>query len=177
MPHDNRYPFYIQCQYIKDLSFENQNFLLTYSNIEERPEVNVSVNTNTTRLGDDRYEVLMTIIAKSSLAKNPLFVIELVYAGVVLVEPGLGNDTIEPIMTVHCPFLMFPFVREIVTNLTCAGGYPPLIIEPIDFAALYLEKNRPSAQPDAIPDAAEDEFEEEPEEEPDEEPEEETQPE
>jgi preprotein translocase subunit SecB len=138
----SQYPFYIHDQYIKDLSFENPNFLVKYTDTDKQPEVAVNVETHVGKLNDENYEVVMNISAKSSLGETSIFVLELAYAGVISVAKDVAQETLEPILLVHCPFLMFPFAREVVANVTKSGGYPPLMIEPIDFASLYLEKKK-----------------------------------
>ena len=143
---DQQYPFYIHDQYIKDLSFENPNFLIKYSETEKQPEVAVNVETQVSKISENNYEVGMSVSVKSTLGETSVFILELTYAGLVSVAPDLKQDTLEPVLLVHCPFLMFPFVREIVANTTRSGGYPPLMIEPIDFASLYLAKKKENAE-------------------------------
>ncbi|MDR3031178.1 MAG: protein-export chaperone SecB [Holosporales bacterium] len=137
-----QYPFYIHDQYIKDLSFENPNFLIKYSENQTQPQVSVNVETGVAKLANNNYEASMTITTKSKIGEEAIFVLELVYASLVSVSPDLQQEVLESILLVHCPFLMFPFAREIVANVTKSGGYPPLLIEPVDFASLYLEKKK-----------------------------------
>jgi preprotein translocase subunit SecB len=87
----------------------------------------------------------MNVSVKSNLSTTSIFVLELVYVGIVSTVPDLAPEILEPILLVHCPFLMFPFVREVVADITRSGGYPPLMIEPIDFAGLYLDKKKAEA--------------------------------
>ena len=140
-----QYPFFIGDQYLKDVSFENPNFLMKYQESKEQPQVSVNVETNVAKIQDEHYEVSMKVGVKSFVGDKDIFILEMVYAALVTVDPSLKNDVLEPILLVHCPFLMFPFVRGIVADMTRNGGYPPLLIEPIDFASLYIEK-RKSAQ-------------------------------
>jgi preprotein translocase subunit SecB len=139
-------PFFIHDQYIKDLSYENPNFLLKYSDIKQQPEVAVNVETHVGKVNDVTYEVTIKVVAKSNVssdkAKEPstVFIVDLTYGALVAVSDSLKNDILESILLVHVPFLMFPFVRENIATITRNGGYPPLLIEPIDFASLYLQK-------------------------------------
>ena len=142
----NQYPFYIHDQYVKDISFENPNYLLKYSNPEKQPEVAVNVETHVAKIDDEHYEVAMNISAKSELDGKSIFVLELTYAGLVSVAKDLKQDVLEPVLLVHCPFLMFPFAREIVASVSRAGGFPPLMLDPIDFASLYLAKKKESEE-------------------------------
>jgi preprotein translocase subunit SecB len=136
------YPFVIHEQYVKDISFENPNFLVKYSETDRQSQVSVNVETNVAKLNDDNYEITMSVIAKSVLGETSIFVLELVYACVVSVAKDLEQDVLEHVLLVHCPFLMFPFAREAIASITKYGGYPPLVIEPIDFSLLYLEKKK-----------------------------------
>lgn len=147
---NSQYPFYIHDQYVKDISFENPNYLIKYSEAdkEKQPEVSVNVETHVAKLNDDHYEVALNITAKSSLEEKTIFVLELTYAALVAVAKDLKQDILEPVLLVHCPFLMFPFAREIVATLTRAGGYPPLMVDPIDFASLYLAKKKENESKD-----------------------------
>ncbi len=137
-----QYPFYVHDQYIKDLSFENPNFLMKYSDSEKQPQVSVNVESNVAKINDSNYEVSMKVQVKSEIDGTSIFVLELDYGSLVSVDPTLNSDILETVLLVHCPFLMFPFVREIVSSVTRSGGYPPLLIEPIDFASLYMEKKK-----------------------------------
>ncbi len=140
----SQYPFFIHDQYIKDLSFENPNYVAKYDekNKNKQPEVSVNVETHVSKFDDEHYEVAMNLTAKSELDGTSIFVLELTYAGLVAVAKDLKPDVLEPVLLVHCPFLMFPFAREIVASVTRAGGYPPLMLDPIDFASLYLAKKK-----------------------------------
>jgi preprotein translocase subunit SecB len=155
MPGNNQYPFYIYDQYVKDISFENPNYLIKYSENTKKPEVKVNIETSTAKISDDNYEVQMHIVVRSTIDQDDIFVLEIVYAALVSVAPGLSQDLLEPILVVHCPFLMFPFMREIVADITRAGGYPPLLVEPIDFAGMYLDKKKPESQAGGINDPIE----------------------
>ncbi len=135
-------PFFINDQYVKDFSFENPNYLIKYRKSKEQPQVSVNVETNVSKVQDGHYEVSMKIDVKSFIGNKDIFVLELVYGALVTVDQKLANDVLEPILLVHCPFLMFPFVRGIVADTTRNGGYPPLLLEPIDFASLYVEKKK-----------------------------------
>ena len=138
----SQYPFYIHDQYVKDLSFENPNFLIKYSEKSVKPDVSVNVSSNVSKLNDDTYEVVLKVNVKSTLEEKTVFLLDLSYGALVSVDKKQPNEVLEPALLVHAPFLMFPFVREIVANSTKNGGYPPLLLEPIDFASLYVEKKR-----------------------------------
>lgn len=142
----HQYPFFIHDQYIKDLSFENPNFLIKYSETEKQPQVAVNVESNVAKLNESNYEVSMKVSVNSTVEETSIFVMELDYRALVSVDPALKEDVLESVLLVHVPFLVFPYVREITSNITRAGGYPPLLIEPIDFASLYIEKKKSLSQ-------------------------------
>ncbi|MDR3224065.1 MAG: protein-export chaperone SecB [Holosporales bacterium] len=142
----SQYPFFIQDQYVKDLTFENPNFLVKYTENPEQPEVAINVETRISKIDENNYEVVLDTSVKSKMAAHDLFILELSYAGLVSIATNIENEALEPVLFVHCPFLMFPFVRELIANMTRVGGYPPLLMEPIDFASLYIEKKKQSQQ-------------------------------
>lgn len=137
---NNSSPFTIHDQYVKDLSFENPNVLLKYTESNSKPDVSVNVETHVLQLKNETYEVELKTVVTSKVENKQLFLIELKYCGLVSVDTKLNQEQLEPILLVHVPFLIFPFVREILADITKNGGYPPLLIAPIDFAALYLKK-------------------------------------
>ncbi len=137
-----QYPFYIHDQYIKDLSFENPNVLLKYSDVKKQPEVSVNVETHVAKVQDNTYETTLKAVINSKIDDKPMFIIDITYGALVTVEKQISGDNLETILLVHVPFLMFPFLRYIISDITKNGGYPPLLIEPIDFANLYLQKKK-----------------------------------
>lgn len=137
-----QYPFYIHDQYVEDLSFENPNYLIKYTETEKQPEVSVGVETHVAKIDEEHYKVSLQVKANSNIEDKSVFVLELTYSSLISVAKDLKPEVLEPVLLVHCPFLMFPFAREIVANATRAGGFPPLMIDPIDFASLYLAKKK-----------------------------------
>lgn len=126
----------IIAQYVKDLSFENPRAPQIFQT-EGQPQLNVSINVNATRVSDDVYEVILRIAAQAETDGQTSFAVELLYGGLF----GLRNvpeGALQPFLLVEAPRLIFPFARRIVADATRDGGFPPLLLEPIDFAALYL---------------------------------------
>ncbi|MDR1234102.1 MAG: protein-export chaperone SecB [Holosporales bacterium] len=142
-----QYPYYIRDQYVKDLTFENPNFLIKYSKNPVEPEVSVNVETAVAKLNEESYEVILKSTVSAKSGESTLFVMEIEYAGLIAVAKDVPQEVLDPVLMVHCPFLMFPYIREIVSRLTQSGGYPPLMLEPIDFASIYLEKQKSREQP------------------------------
>jgi preprotein translocase subunit SecB len=127
----------ILVQYAKDLSFENPNAPMSLqANGQPKIEVNVAVNAK--RAGDGVFEAELKITAKATTeAGDTAFVVELVYAGLF----GLSNvpeEALEPFLIIEAPRILFPFARRIIADATRDGGFPPLMLDPIDFASLYM---------------------------------------
>lgn len=125
----------IVTQYIRDLSFENiavQKGLAA----EGKPDVKVQVNLDAQKRGDDRYEVAVKLKADSVIEDKQVFILELDYAGLFVIQ-NVPDDQMHALLMIECPRLIFPFVRRLVSDVTRDGGYPPLNLEIIDFLALY----------------------------------------
>lgn len=130
----------VEAQYIKDFSFENPGAPGTLAG-GHKPTIDLSLDLHVTRISDEKdvFEVVLTIEATATSEKESLFVLELKYAGVFTVS-GVNEDERKMILGVHCPALLFPFARSIISDITQSGGFQPLMIDPIDFGALYHSK-------------------------------------
>jgi preprotein translocase subunit SecB len=134
-------PFMIGAQYIKDFSFENPRGVETLSAINENPDVSVDVSTNARAIGEEgMFEVLLFIRAEATVDDSPVFIVELTYGGVVQVG-SIPEEEIKPVVLIEGPRHLFPFARSIVSNAVRDGGFPPLLINPIDFGTLYVEQH------------------------------------
>ena len=132
-------------QYIKDLSFENPNAPASLASGENAPKINVNVNVNARRLSENDIEVELKLEATAQRGVKPLFVTEVTYAGVFQIM-NVPPEHLQPIMLIECPRLLFPFARQILADATRQGGFPPLMIDPVDFAALYHQKLQSAGQ-------------------------------
>jgi len=132
-------PLTIHGQYIKDLSFENPR--APQSLIEQKqPQLTLNVNVTTRQFDPKTFEVALTVEAAASTPeKEPLFMLELVYAGTVSLGE-VPEDAYGPLLLIETPRLLFPFARAIVANATREAGFPPLNIAPVDFVALYRQQ-------------------------------------
>ena len=131
----------VSAQYIKDLSFENPNSPESLSNRHGTPNINVEINVYAKPLNESIYEVSLSINGKALKDKIKMFEIELVYAGVfVLPDEKTEKEDERKTVLIECPQLLFPFARSIVSNVTRDGGFLPLVIQPIDFELLYVER-------------------------------------
>jgi preprotein translocase subunit SecB len=135
-------------QYIKDLSFENPNAPASLAPGEAAPQLNVNVNVNARRLAEADVEVELKMEATAQRDGKPMFVTEVTYAGVFQIQ-NVPAEHMQPIMLIECPRLLFPFARQILADATRQGGFPPLMIDPVDFAALYRQKLERVAQQQA----------------------------
>ena len=133
----NMQPLSVMAQYIKDLSFENP--LAPRLPERQQPSINMQVGVSLEPLSDSDVEVVLKIEGKAMLAdKTVLFAIELQYAGVFRIQ-NVPQESLQPFVLIECPRLLFPFAREIIATTTANGGFPPLMLDPVDFAGLYRE--------------------------------------
>lgn len=132
-------PLILRAQYIKDLSFENPNAPSVLAELDEPPQIEVSVNVGGERHGDTDYEVTLTINAEAKAGTETAFLIELVYSGYLTVQ-GVPEEHIQPLVMIEGPRLLFPFARNIIADVTREGGYPPLFLQPMDFASLFQQE-------------------------------------
>ena len=133
-------PLMIGAQYIKDLSFENPLGADIVAGLSENPNVAVEVNTSARPIAEDAFEVSLFIRGEASAADKTVFIVELTYGGIVVVS-GVPEENVRPLVLIEGPRHLFPFARAVVANTTRDGGFPPLMIGPIDFAALYMENH------------------------------------
>jgi preprotein translocase subunit SecB len=129
----------VNAQYIKDLSFENPRAPQSLMQQSAPPGVEIAVDVKAQNLGPETFEVVLTIKASAKIGDDPLFLVELAY-GAVVTARGLTQESLPAALLVETPRLMFPFARNIVAEATRDGGFPPLMINPIDFSEL-LRRN------------------------------------
>ena len=126
-------------QYVKDLSFENPRAPASLQNRTGQPAINVTINVNANPLSETDFEVELKLDAKAMLDKDILFACDLSYAGIFKVQ-GFPKEQVHPIVLIECPRILFPFARQIIAEATRNGGFPPLLIDPIDFVQLYRQR-------------------------------------
>lgn len=136
-------------QYIKDLSFENPTPAQTIQKLStEKPTMNINVNLNAQQLGDDVYEVDLKITSTAVSNEETAFVVELLYSGLFGIK-NLPEEQLQPFLMIEAPRQIFPFARRILSDVTRDGGFPPLMLEPIDFAGLYQQQLQAAQQKSA----------------------------
>ncbi len=129
----------ILAQYVKDLSFENPNAPASLQ-MQGQPKIEINVNVNARAGGQDMYEVELKIEASAKAPDDKVaFAVELLYCGLFRLA-GAPPEAIEPFLIVEAPRILFPFARRVISDCTRDGGFPPLMLEPIDFGGLYLRQ-------------------------------------
>jgi preprotein translocase subunit SecB len=126
----------VNAQYVKDLSFENPGAPQSLAN-NEAPKIEVNVDVGAQAIGEIQYEVQLSITANAERNDEKVFVAEVVYAGIFTIA-NANEQTLRPLLLIECPRFLFPFARQIVADATRDGGFPPLLLEPIDFAQLFM---------------------------------------
>lgn len=125
-------------QYVKDLSFENPNSPAVYQ-WQNQPQIDVQFNIGANQVGEDVHEVLLKIEVKAKADEGVAFQVELAYAGLF----GMRNvalEQVQPFLYAEAPRLLFPFARRVLADAVRDGGFPPLLLDPIDFGALYMQQ-------------------------------------
>ncbi len=134
----NTQSFAVKGQYIKDLSFENPHAPQSLLAANAKPAIDVNVDLKAQKLQDNIYEMTLHISAHATAEGNTMFLIELAYAGIFQLA-NIPQERIESIILIDCPFVLFPFARRVIADITRDGGFPPLMLDPIDFHALFLQ--------------------------------------
>jgi len=138
----------VHVQYVKDLSFENPAAPRSLA-VNEAPKIEVSVDVGATQLTETQFEVELRIVAEANRADHKAFVVELLYGGVFSLH-NIDPTALKAVCLIECPRIMFPFARRILADATRDGGFPPLLLEPIDFALLFRQQQtRQAQQPEA----------------------------
>ena len=138
-PDDKIPSFSVKGQYVKDLSFENPNAPQSLFAVGNAPDIKVSVDINAQKMQDDIYESSLHITVKAESGGNALFLADLVYAGIFQIS-NIPEERVEALIMIDAAFVLFPFARRVISDLTRDGGFPPLMLDPIDFHSLYLQK-------------------------------------
>ncbi len=137
-------------QYTKDFSFENPNAPRSLGPQEKAPNIAIQVNVNARQVAESDFEVDILLEGSAGADQDLLFKFELDYAGLFRLI-NIRPDDMHPIVMIECPRLLFPFARQIIADAVRGGGFPPLYIDPIDFAALYRKRLDEVAAASAAP--------------------------
>lgn len=137
-------PITIHAQYVRDLSFENPLAPNSMRAGLTMPEMNVNIGMDARSIEDKEiknlYEVALTVSAAAKRDDETVFIAELVYGVTVSIGDVVPEDQHHPLLLIEIPRIAFPFARQILATLTSQGGYPPLLLTPVDFQALYMER-------------------------------------
>jgi preprotein translocase subunit SecB len=126
-------------QYTKDFSFENPNAPQSMAPQSKQPDINIAVNVNARNLATNDFEVELHLDAKAMSDGKVMFAAELLYAGIFRLE-NFPQNLLHAAVLIECPRMLFPFARQIMAEATRNGGFPPLMLDPIDFAAMYQRR-------------------------------------
>ena len=129
----------VLAQYVKDFSFESPGAPLSLRPREKAPNIAINVNVNANPMSDTDFDVNLSLEAKATDGKDVLFATELAYGGVFRIA-GFPQEHMLPLLFIECPRLLFPFARQIIAEATRNGGFPPLMIDPIDFAGIFQQR-------------------------------------
>lgn len=144
--------FRILAQYVKDLSFENPNAPNSFRNGGDAPKTDVGIDVQARRREEqDHYEAEIKLTISSKRGDETMFIVELEYGGIFLIK-NVVEESLQPVLLIECPRMLFPFARRIIADTVRDGGFPPMMLDPIDFAALYraqLERAQQQAAQEA----------------------------
>ena len=130
--------FRVIAQFLKDFSFENPGIGQALLAQNERADIKVDVNVEVKKLAETAFESVLDINAAAKTSKGVLYHVEASYAAIIRLE-GFPETSIKPALFINAPILIYPFVRRLIADVTREGGYPPLLLDPIDFAGLYQQ--------------------------------------
>ena len=129
----------VLAQYTKDMSFENPNAPDSLRTGQDAPQININIEIGRQMMGDDAVEVTLILKADARRGDSVSFIAELEYGGLFAFQ-NVNVDEIQPLIMIECPRLLFPFARQIMAEMTQNGGYPPIMLEPPDFAAMFRDE-------------------------------------
>lgn len=126
----------VLAQFIRDLSFENPRAPESLRQGAAQPQIELGVEMNARGREDGLFEVDLKLSARAERDDGPVFHVELLYGGVFQIS-GVPEENLEPVLLIECPRFLFPFARRVIADVTSDGGYPPFLLDPIDFAGVY----------------------------------------
>ena len=135
----------ILAQFVRDFSFENPRAPEALRAGAAQPQIDLGVEMNARSRDDGLFEVDLKLSARAARDDGPLFVVELLYGGVFQIG-GVPAEEMEPVLLIECPRYLFPFARRIIADVTAEGGYPPFLLDPIDFAGVYAARKAEESQ-------------------------------
>ncbi|MBL4621859.1 MAG: protein-export chaperone SecB [Immundisolibacteraceae bacterium] len=143
-PEEKQPQFTIRKLYLKDLSFESPQAPDVFQQTTT-PQIDINLSTDSTRLDETSFEVVIKITISAKGDDKPLFIVEVEQAGVFQVE-GVEDEQLRFALGVTCPNILFPYARQVISEMTVSGGFPPLVMSPVNFELLYRQKMEQSEQ-------------------------------
>jgi preprotein translocase subunit SecB len=140
----------VLAQYVKDLSFENPHAPRSLTPTAQQPAINIQVNVEAAPISETDFEVTLRLEGEAKAPELVLYSFELVFCGIFRIM-NVPADSLQPFVMIECPRLLFPFAREIVATSVRNGGFPPLLLNPIDFVDLYRQRLAAQAPPGTQP--------------------------
>lgn len=128
----------VLAQYVKDLSFENPAAPQSLQGPGPNPQLKVGVNVGAEPRGEDNFEVTLSVEVHASNDRGVIYNVELLYGGLFRLR-NIPQNLLQPVLFIDCPTLIFPFMRRVLADVTRDGGFPPLMLDPIDFGRLFAE--------------------------------------
>ena len=135
--------FQIEKIYVKDLSFELPNAPQVFMQ-SENPQLEIQVRNDAQQFAEALYEVVVTVTVTARLKEKTLFLAEAAQAGIFSLR-GVPADDLAPLLGIACPNILYPYVREAISDLVTRGGFPPVLLAPVSFEALYAQRNQAQA--------------------------------
>lgn len=145
--------FAIQKIYLKDVSFESPNAPQAFTDGDWQPKINVQINSSNSHIAQDTYEVVLEITVTAKQNENTAFLVEIKQAGIFTIA-GFPQENLGGMIGAFCPETLFPFAREAISELVSKGGFPPLLLAPVNFNALYTQQVQQQAAAQAQPEAS-----------------------
>ena len=155
-------PLVVNIQFVKDLSFEVPGAPEIFSTLRTQPNVQINLDVQARRIQEGQSVFEVTLVVKAEAMEGPreagqsvseagriVFIAELSYAGVFTLN-GIPDGSVEPVLLIECPRLLFPYARNILADVTRDGGFPPVLLQPIDFVALYQARKQNGAVPATV---------------------------
>ncbi len=139
--------FTIQRIYLKDVSFETPNSPDIFRG-EWRPENNLNLKTDTHRLGDDGFEVILTLTLTVKSGDKTAYIVEVQQAGIFTIR-GFSEQELAPMIGAYCPNALFPYARELISDLVSKGSFPQMVLQPVNFDGLFMQRQQELAQQEA----------------------------
>lgn len=131
--------FAIEKIYVKDLSLEIPNAPNIFLE-RDTPEINLQLGTKSQGIGEGLYEVLLTVTVTAKIKDKNMFLVEAQQAGIFRIR-NIPAGEIDPVLGIGCPNILFPYLREVVSDVVTRAGFPPVILNPVNFEAIYQQKN------------------------------------